>query len=203
MLDVTEVYRPDARDFELRPFQDRVLELVRLFEREAVVRLRVGGTIAAGEPIEAIAEPEAVELHGPAESPRCHRALHGVRRYLCPALKSVSGDAFEIARIVTPLLAGLRVSGRLSIDLDPWLFAGVSLLIARMGVATFCADEEGDGGVDGGAVDAAGAPTAGSASHERVDKRTAPRHKQQGKPAHRHEDGHGRRRARSGRGADG
>ncbi len=31
MLDVTEVYRPDARDFELRPFQDRVLELVRLF----------------------------------------------------------------------------------------------------------------------------------------------------------------------------
>jgi hypothetical protein len=205
MLDVTEIYRPDTRDFELQPFQDRVLELVRLFERESVVRLRVAGAIAAGEPIEAIAEPEAVELRGPAESPRCHRTLHGLRRYLCPALESVSGDAFEVARIITPLLAGLRVAGKLPIDLDPWLFAGVSLLIARMGVAAFCADEEGDEGMDGGTADAAGAPTArsGSASHGRVDNRTAPRHEQQGKQAHRHKDGHGRHRGRSGRGADG
>ena len=165
MSDLTEVYRPDARDFELGPYQDRVLELVRLFERGAVVRLRVAGTIAAGAPIEATPEPEEVELHGPAESARCHRALGGLRRYLCPALESGARDAFEVARVITPLLAGLRISGKVPIDLDPWLFAGVSLLIARMGVAAFCAgdseDGEGAGDADTDAgKDADGAPAA-------------------------------------------
>jgi len=140
-LDVTEVYRPDPELFEPRPFLDRVLEVVRLFEGGQAVRLRVVGTIAAGEPIEALAEPETVEVRGPLHLARRHRAL--LQRYLCPALDRASSDAFEIARVITPLLAGLKASGNVPLDLDPWLFAGVALLIARTGVAAFCA-EEGD-----------------------------------------------------------
>ena len=141
MLDVTEVYRVDPRDFELRPFQDRVLELVRLFDESVVVRLRIAGTIAAGEPIEALKGPdEVVEVRAPLRLAARHRDI--LRRYLCPALDRATGDAFEIARIITPLLAGLKVSGKAPIDLDPWLFAGVALLIARMGVAAFCGEEE-------------------------------------------------------------
>lgn len=141
MLDVTEVYRIDPRDFELRPFQDRVLELVRLFHEDPVVRLRILGTIAAGAPIEALpGSGETVEVRGPLQSARRHRAL--LRRYLCPALDRASGDAFEIARIITPLLVGLKASGQVQIDLDPWLFAGIALLIARTGVAAFCGEDE-------------------------------------------------------------
>ncbi len=197
MLDVTEVYRPDARDFELGPFQDRVLELVRLFERETVARLRIAGTISAGAPIEAVPELETVELCGPTESVRCHRALHGLRHHLCPALQSVSGDAFEIARVVTPILAGLRVAGKLDVDLDPWLFAGVSLLLGRMGVAAFCADED-DEDDEGGAVEdegdmgaaaitsAAGGPAAGEIGGQGTSRRG-----RREKRDHRHD--HGRR----------
>jgi len=193
MQEVTEVYRPDTRDFELRPFLDRVLEIVGLFERGTVVRLRIAGTIAAGEPIEAIPELETVELRGPTESARCHRVLHGLRRHLCPALRSVSGDAFEIARVATPILAGLRVAGKLDVDLDPWLFAGVSLLLARMGVATFCADDEDDEG--GAAEDGGDRGAAATASAEvrqplsEIGRRGTSRRGQPEKGGHRHEHG--------------
>jgi len=144
MLTAIDVYRPHPEDFELQPFQDRVLEVVRLFEDAPVVRLRIRGTIAAGKPIEAVPDDETVEVRGPLHAARRHRAA--LRHYLCPALNRVSGDAFEIARIVTPLLAGLKLSGHApaDVDLDPWLFAGVSLLVARMGVAAFCAEDEKD-----------------------------------------------------------
>jgi len=142
MLTVADVYRPEPHDFELRPFEDRVIELVRLFHDHPVVRLRITGTIAAGEPIEALPDGETVDVRGPLHAARRHRAL--LRQYLCPALSQVSGDAFAIARIVTPLLAGLKLSGHApsNLDLDPWLFAGISLLVARMGVAAFCADDQ-------------------------------------------------------------
>lgn len=41
MLTATDVYRPRPEDFELQPFQDRVLEVVRLFDGTPVIRLRV------------------------------------------------------------------------------------------------------------------------------------------------------------------
>lgn len=190
MQEVTEVYRPDTRDFELRPFLDRVLEIVGLFERGTVVRLRIAGTIAAGEPIEAIPELETVELRGPTESARCHRALHGLRRHLCPALRSVSGDAFEIARVATPILAGLRVAGKLDVDLDPWLFAGVSLLLARMGVATFCADDEGGAVENGGARGAAvTTSTEVGPPASKIGRRGTSRRGQPEKRGYRHEHG--------------
>lgn len=152
---VEEVYIPDVRVFELRPFEDRVLELVRLFHDEATVRLRLIGTIAAGEPIEALEEPDnVVVLHGPEHVARRHPALPLLRAYLCPSLQSLSSDAFEIARVITPLLASLKLSGKIPIDLDPWLFAGIAILIARTGIAAFCADHADDDGADTGGAKA-------------------------------------------------
>ncbi len=183
MLDVMEIYCPDVGAFEVRPFQDRVLELVRLFDGNETVRLRILGTIAAGQPIEALTEPETVEVRTPLRVARQHRAL--LRQYLCPALDRVSSDAFEIARVITPLLAGLKASGSVPIDLDPWLFAGVALLIARMGVAAFCAeerddeDESGTGSVEGkgeAVAPAEGAAVVGMAAADGTahDGRSAP-----------------------------
>lgn len=140
VLSVEEVYRPKPLTFELHPFEDRVLELVRLFYDAPTLRLRIIGTIAAGEPIEAFEEAEATEIHGPEAVARRHPHLPLLRAYLCPALQSVSGDAFEVARVITPMLAALKLSGKVPIDLDPWLFAGIALMVGRMGVAAFCAE---------------------------------------------------------------
>jgi len=65
-----------------------------------------------------------------------------LRRRLCPTLDRATGDAFEIMRIVTPVLAGLKVLGEAPIDLDPWLFTDVALLIARTSMATFHSEDE-------------------------------------------------------------
>lgn len=141
MLAVEEVYLPDPRTMELGPFIDRVTEIVRLFHTTPVVRIRILGTIAAGEPIEALdGEEEHFAVRAPDSIVRTHHAFHVLRHYLCPSLQSISSDAFEVARVITPLLVGLKLSGKIDIDLDPWLFAGITLLIERMGVAAFCAD---------------------------------------------------------------
>ncbi len=145
MQSVEEIYLADPRTVEMRPFLDRVLELVRLFHHAPVVRIRILGAIAAGEPIEALEGPdEEIELRDPDAMARRHTAIHDLRRYLCPMLQGISSDAFEIARVITPLLVGLKLSGKLTIDLNPWIFAGIALLIERMGVAAFCADCQAD-----------------------------------------------------------
>lgn len=64
-----------------------------------------------------------------------------VRQYLCPALKSASNDAFDIAKTMTPVLAALSLAGVITLSLNPLIFAALSLLIARMGIATLCADK--------------------------------------------------------------
>jgi hypothetical protein len=146
MLAIEEVYVPNLLTFELRPFQDRVLELVRLFDTAPAVRIRIIGTIAAGEPIEAVEGPgDVVEIQGPETVLHRHRQLVStLRSYLCPYLHSASSDAFEIARVITPVLAGLKLSGKVPIELDPWIFAGIALMIARMGVAGFCTEHAAD-----------------------------------------------------------
>lgn len=193
MLDITEVYRPDAATFDLRPFEDRVLELVGLFHDTPAVRLRVLGRIAAGEPIEALPDPgEPLDLISPERAARRHPALHLLRGYLCPALVRVSGDAFEIARVITPLLAGLKLAGTAPIDLDPWLFAGLALLIARGGVAAFCGEDgegEGTGDVTEGVDADAGASHPAPHTAARVARPHGPDGHDQGQR-------HGRKRSK-------
>jgi len=61
-----------------------------------------------------------------------------IQMIICPALQSISDDAFEIAKVITPLLSGLAVAGVLAIPLIPSLFAAIALVVARMGVASLC-----------------------------------------------------------------
>lgn len=62
-----------------------------------------------------------------------------VRELLCPALKSVTDDVFDISKSVTPVLTGCVVSGVISIPLTPVIFAAVAVVIVRMSVASLCA----------------------------------------------------------------
>lgn len=84
-MTTTAVYRPDSVEFELDPFLTRVLDIVHLFEHASVVRLRVYGTIAAGEPIAGLETEETVEVQGPLDLARRHHAA--LRRCLCGMLE--------------------------------------------------------------------------------------------------------------------
>lgn len=62
-----------------------------------------------------------------------------IRQHLCPALQTVADDAFDIAKVVTPILVPMVLAGTISIPLNPLFFATIALVIARMGVASLCA----------------------------------------------------------------
>ena len=64
--------------------------------------------------------------------------IETIKKYICPALKSASDDAFEISKIITPILAGLSFTGTIDFPLDRLYFAVFSIIIARMGISTFC-----------------------------------------------------------------
>jgi hypothetical protein len=58
---------------------------------------------------------------------------------LCPALHSVSDDAFEIAKVVTPVAIGLEAAGTLP-ALAPAAVAAIAIALAKVGIAVYCAD---------------------------------------------------------------
>lgn len=58
--------------------------------------------------------------------------------HICPVLKGISDDAFDVAKAATPVLITLAIAG--TIALNPVMFALIAVFIARMGVRTFCAD---------------------------------------------------------------
>lgn len=61
-----------------------------------------------------------------------------IRKYLCPVLKSVSDDAFEIAKLITPILLSLSLAGTVAIPLSPILFANLAIVISKTGIAALC-----------------------------------------------------------------
>jgi hypothetical protein len=65
-------------------------------------------------------------------------ARRDIRIYLCPALQTVSNDAFDIAKVCTPILVGLVIAGTISIPLLPMLFAAIAFTISRAGVSSLC-----------------------------------------------------------------
>ncbi|MFH2105148.1 MAG: hypothetical protein ABII72_02830, partial [Parcubacteria group bacterium] len=63
-----------------------------------------------------------------------------IKKHLCPVLKSFSSDALEISKLITPILVSLSLAGVIQLALNPMIFAGIAIVIARMGIAALCAD---------------------------------------------------------------
>ena len=121
MLEIEEVYLADPRTFELRPFLDRVHELIRLFHDDPVVRLRIVGIISAGRPIEALEEPaESITIRGPLHAVRRSKLLPRLRRF-ARALSRNASDADDLVQIVVE--RALRSAEQWQPDsrLDSWL----------------------------------------------------------------------------------
>jgi hypothetical protein len=71
-----------------------------------------------------------------------HSIVHqsGVRQRICAALTSGTGDAFDVGKILVPVLVPLSLAGTIAVPLTPIVTAAIALVIARMGVAAFCKD---------------------------------------------------------------
>jgi hypothetical protein len=60
------------------------------------------------------------------------------RRAICAVLTSSTKDAFDIAKLLTPILLPLSLAGTIAIPAAPVAYAALSIIVARMGVAAFC-----------------------------------------------------------------
>ena len=86
----------------------------------------------------AVAEKELFES---TIKPAAARTLKKIiRDRLCPLLKGLSGDAFEIAKVTTPVLLSLSLAGTISLPTQAIFFAAAACLIAKSGITTICND---------------------------------------------------------------
>ncbi len=111
-----------TEDFDLKTFQDRVLQQVERLE------LSQYGTLVQPD-----FEADAAMLEANVVAER-----EDVRGYICPSLNSVVDNVYEIAKAVTPTLAGAVIAGTVIIPLVPALFAGIAFFIARATVKGYC-----------------------------------------------------------------
>lgn len=65
------------------------------------------------------------------------------RKAICKALKSLSGDTWDIAKGMTGALAALALTGAITIPAVPFAIAIAAIVVARMGAAALCAEDEG------------------------------------------------------------
>jgi hypothetical protein len=63
-----------------------------------------------------------------------------VKRIFCRSVGTFTGDAFEIAKAMVPVLVPLSLSGVLTIPVQAWLYAWMGVCIARIGVQNICKD---------------------------------------------------------------
>lgn len=61
-----------------------------------------------------------------------------ILKYLCPALKSLTGDATEVAKTITVALVPLSISGAIDIPLDPYVYAMLAFVVFKSGVEVLC-----------------------------------------------------------------
>jgi hypothetical protein len=62
--------------------------------------------------------------------------------YICPALKSITNDAYDIGKTLVPVLVPLALVGTITIPLNSVFFGMLALIIAKSGISTICPDED-------------------------------------------------------------
>jgi hypothetical protein len=85
--------------------------------------------------------PQVLEQKAPFEKPRLQSHI---REVLCPALRYVSHNMFEIAKVTTPVLLSLSAVGTIALPAQPMAYAIIAMVIARKDVSVVCsANNEG------------------------------------------------------------
>jgi hypothetical protein len=79
--------------------------------------------------------PQVLEQQAPFEKPRLQAKI---REVLCPALKYISHDVFEMAKVTTPVLLSLSAAGTIVLPAQPMAYAIIAIVIAKTGVSVIC-----------------------------------------------------------------
>ncbi len=61
---------------------------------------------------------------------------------LCPALKSVSDDLGDVAKVVVPVMIPLALGPQALIPLTPLAFGALAVVIVRAGVRSLCPEDK-------------------------------------------------------------
>jgi hypothetical protein len=64
------------------------------------------------------------------------------KEIVCAAIQKVGDDTFEIAKFLPPVLVRAILAGTVDFPLIPLYFAGLAVVIARIGIAALCHDVE-------------------------------------------------------------
>jgi hypothetical protein len=84
--------------------------------------------------------PQVLEQQVPFEQPRLKAPI---REVLCPALRYLSNDIFQIAKVTTPVLLSLSAVGTIVLPAQPMAYAIIAIVIARTGVSAVCSTNNG------------------------------------------------------------
>jgi hypothetical protein len=84
--------------------------------------------------------PQVLEQQVPFEQPRLKAHI---REVLCPALKYISNDIFQIAKVTTPVLLSISARGTIFLPAQPMAYAIIAIAIARTGVTVVCSTNNG------------------------------------------------------------
>jgi hypothetical protein len=79
--------------------------------------------------------PQVFEQQVPFDQPRLKAHI---REVLCPALRYISNDIFQIAKVTTPVLLSLSAVGTIVFPAQPMAYAIIAIVIARTGVSVVC-----------------------------------------------------------------
>lgn len=125
-------------EIDAESFVRQVLENVKSLESRSIKFAKIDPNMGgSGFDIESIrAELQAERV---VTNPDSNRIL---RERLCPLLRTISGDAFEIAKVSTPVLIGLATTGAVNLPLSPLVFAAVCLFLARGGTSVLCGESK-------------------------------------------------------------
>lgn len=83
--------------------------------------------------------PQVLEQQVPFEKPRLQPQI---REVLCPALRYISNDIFEIAKVTTPVLLSLSAMGTIVLPAQPMAYAIIAIVIGKTGVSVICSAKD-------------------------------------------------------------
>ena len=119
---------------------EQVYEQVRLIEAHNAT-LGCNFSVAPGAPdpyVEQARRQEAID--NASEAAKEAILKPSILRYICPALSSVTGDVFEISKILVGVLVPLSIAGAIAIAWNPLVIAAGAFLITRAGITSICKD---------------------------------------------------------------
>jgi hypothetical protein len=91
---------------------------------------------------QAIIVVENSEIFDSLKVPGKAKLTDTLRSILCPTLKCLSNDVFEIAKVSIPILLSLSLAGTIALPAEPLVFGVVAFIIAKSGVITACNDHK-------------------------------------------------------------